>query len=158
MPQIGFKTSSEKNVPVPQAINHKLLTDTTDKQAVKFANRSIRDAITALRNARRTSLNGPYDYSAAFCHLYVASKGYFAVHEMNPKESEISIKALKASLRLDRWMYRMLGKSERGMPSYLPNVTFIEIDSVHSNGKLIGTYGEFKEGSDRLIVKPLKSK
>lgn len=128
MRTIGFRTSNQARM--RSAISPELIRDSTDRQIVTAANNHIRDAVSALREARRDDSKkglGRTTYSVsiesviepetgrtkAINSLKEAAYQFFVLRRVNPPESSIAIQAYKAEIRVERWINRLSnGSSE----------------------------------------------
>ncbi len=120
------------------AISPELIKDSTDKQIVMAANKHIRDAVSALREARRDdsekgsgrtielllieSVIGPETWrTKAIESLEKAAYQYLVLRKANPPESLIATQAYKAEIRVERWTKRLVRGSRKVdlMPSLI---------------------------------------
>ncbi len=105
MGRIGFVSKSERSNPLhavdPRLAGH----NSTDRQALQFSNRRVLDAVSCLRKARVSK--SPEDVEGAMRNLILAAEKMHLIYAINPKGSELSTQALKASLRMERWARRV---------------------------------------------------
>ena len=115
------------------AISPELIKDSTDKQIVMAANKHIRDAVSALREARRDDSEkgsgrtielviGPETWrTKAIESLEKAAYQYLVLRKANPPESLIATQAYKAEIRVERWTKRLVRGSRKVdlMPSLI---------------------------------------
>ena len=129
MRTIGFRTSNQARM--RSAISPELIRDSTDRQIVTAANNHIRDAVSALREARRDDSKEGHGRTRdllliesviepetggrtkAKHSLEKAAYQFFVLRKANPPESSIATQAYKAEIRVERWINRLSnGSSE----------------------------------------------
>ena len=111
MRTIGFRYNSSQAMP-KSAISPDLINSSTDRQIVKIANKHIRDAVSALREARRKDDEERMERTIfAINSLRKAASQYYVLRESNPKGSNIAAQAYQAEIRVERWMRRLAGAS-----------------------------------------------